>query len=90
MKSNFTTKIDLPSYRFQNLLTNYSSISKQKGFFSSYWDTGMYGNYFICEPDKLADVISVMREGYNMYANKVTDEELEKAKRRVYVEILQH
>ena len=25
-----------------------------------------------------------------MYSNKVTDEELERAKRRVYVEILQH
>jgi predicted Zn-dependent peptidase len=57
----------------------------------------MYGNYFMCRPDKLADVLAVTREGYqstilinSVYAEKITDEELEKAKRRVFVEILQH
>lgn len=57
----------------------------------------MYGNYFMCRPEKLADVLAVTREGYqstilinSVYAEKITDEELEKAKRRVFVEILQH
>lgn len=51
----------------------------------------------MCRPDKLADVLAVTREGYqstiliySVYAEKITDEELEKAKRRVFVEILQH
>ena len=72
-------------------------IETQKGFFSSYWDTGLYGNYFKTDPKHVKDIINYNTQAYagtlflrSEYANKITDEELERAKRKVYNEILHH
>jgi hypothetical protein len=60
MKSNvFFILVDSTSFKFQKHLSSYEFIDKQKGFYSSYWDTGMYGNYFHCEPEKVLDVIKL-------------------------------
>ena len=78
------------------MLARHEYIEKQKGFYSSYWDTGIFGNYFLCEPEKSLEVIqhsiealSSNKEYDSEYTQSVTDEELERAKRKVYVEILQ-
>lgn len=55
---------DLPSERFQHLLTQYKSLSKQKGFYTSYFDTGLFGNYFECQPDRLEDAINVTNQSF--------------------------
>ena len=54
----------LPSYRLQNLMAKYPFIHKQKGVFISYYDTGVFGNYFVTPPDKLTDLIKISRQGY--------------------------
>ena len=72
-------------------MAKYDYIQTQKGFFSSYWDTGIYGNYFACQPEKVRDILHHNIEAYAgiilikvEYANKITDEELERGKRKVY------
>ena len=58
MKSKYLINfIDSTSFKFQKHLAPLTFIDKQKGFYSSYWDTGLYGNYFHCEPEKVMDVI---------------------------------
>lgn len=52
-------KLDSTSFKFQKHLASYEFIDKQKGFYSSYWDTGLYGNYFHVQPDKVLDVIKL-------------------------------
>jgi len=52
------------SFKFQKHLASYDFIEKQKGFYSSYWDTGLYGNYFHVKPEKVLDVIKLSNEGY--------------------------
>lgn len=37
-------------------MANHDFIQTQKGFFSSYWDTGLYGNYFQTDPAHFKDV----------------------------------
>lgn len=73
-------------------MAKHDFILHQKGFYSSYWDTGLYGNYYLCDPKRALDVIKLSTEAYNrktcltlVYTDKVTDEELERAKRKVYV-----
>ncbi len=56
--------VDSTSFKFQKHLSSYDFIDKQKGFYSSYWDTGMYGNYFHVVPEKALDVIKLSTEGY--------------------------
>lgn len=72
---------DTPSFKFQQHLAPYDFILKQKGFYTAYWDAGIFGNYFVCEPEKAQDVISLSVEGFASkyhitveYAKKVTDE----------------
>ena len=64
-------------------MASHGYIETQKGFFSSYWDTGLYGNYFKTSPNNVKDVIMHNTEAYackiysNLeYANQITDEEL--------------
>ena len=57
--------IDSTSFKFQKHLAGYEFIDKQKGFYSSYWDTGLYGNYFHVAPEKVLDVIKLSAEGYS-------------------------
>jgi hypothetical protein len=64
MKSSSLIILDSLSFRFQKHLAHCDFIDKQKGFYSSYWDTGVYGNYFHCEPSKVLDVIKLNLEGY--------------------------
>lgn len=45
--------------------------------------------YWMLSNSQIKDM-HVLLETILVYSNKVTDEELERAKRRVYVEILQH
>jgi predicted Zn-dependent peptidase len=71
-------------------MAKHEFIEVQKGFYSSYWDTGLYGNYFVCEPSRFLDVIKLNTEAYANYAAKISDEELERTKRRVYNEVLHH
>jgi len=56
-------------------------IDTQKGFFSSYWDTGLYGNYFRTSPEHVKDILQHNTSAYagnlfltKEYANKITDE----------------
>ena len=84
MKSIFFSIVDSTSFKFQQHLAPHEYIKKQKGFYSSYWDTGLYGNYYHVEPEKVLDMMKLSNEGYScnfliisiVYANKVTDEEL--------------
>ena len=39
--------IDSNCFKYQKYLATYPFIQEQKGFYSSYWDTGIYGNYFV-------------------------------------------
>ena len=58
MKSiNFQIILDSSLFKFQKSLAEYDYIYTQKGFYSSYYDTGLFGNYFVCEPEKAGDVI---------------------------------
>ena len=45
-------------------MANYDYIQTQKGFFSSYWDTGLYGNYFKCDPKHVSDILQHNTEAY--------------------------
>jgi hypothetical protein len=45
-------------------MSNYPYITTQKGFYSSYWDTGLYGNYFRCAPEHVKDIIQHNAEAY--------------------------
>jgi hypothetical protein len=72
--------IDSPAFKFQQHLAPYDFIIKQKGFYSAYWDTGIFGNYFVCEPERAQDVIMLSLEAlqsnfirYLEYATSVTD-----------------
>lgn len=60
----FNFNEDSTSFKFQKHLASYDFIEKQKGFYSSYWDTGLYGNYFHVKPEKVLDVIKLSNEGY--------------------------
>ena len=57
MKSNKNKYIDSSSFKFQKELSVHPFIKKQKGFYSSYWDTGLFGNYFLIEPEKSVEAI---------------------------------
>ena len=45
-------------------MSKHDYIYSQKGFYSSYWDAGIYGNYFTCPPAKALDVIKHNSEAY--------------------------
>ncbi len=51
--------LDSTSFKYQKLLATCDFIQKQKGFYSSYWDTGLYGNYFHCQPEKVLEVLKI-------------------------------
>lgn len=62
-------------------MSQYEYIETQKGFFSSYWDTGIYGNYFKCDPRHVRSIMMHNAEAYAGsellyldYANRITDE----------------
>lgn len=57
--------LDCPAFKFQQHLAPYEFILKQKGFYSAYWDTGIFGNYFLCEPEKVQEVIKLNIEGFS-------------------------
>jgi len=40
-------------------MVKYDFIETQKGFYSSYWDTGLYGNYFVCDPARFREVVKL-------------------------------
>jgi hypothetical protein len=68
-------------FKYQKFMASYNFIETQKGFYSSYWDTGIYGNYFVCDPKKALDVIRLNIEAYASkfaiildYANNISDE----------------
>jgi hypothetical protein len=56
--------VDSNCFKYQKYLAKYPFIQEQKGFYSSYWDTGLYGNYFVVEPDKFKDVVKLNTEAY--------------------------
>ena len=45
-------------------MSSYPFIDTQKGFYSSYWDTGLYGNYFKCAPERVKEVMQRNSEAY--------------------------
>lgn len=47
MKSKELTYLDSNCFKYQKFMSKYSFIEQQKGFYSSYWDAGLYGNYFV-------------------------------------------
>jgi len=46
-------------------MAQYDFITTQKGFYSSYWDTGLYGNYFLIDPERFYDVVQYNNEAYS-------------------------
>lgn len=48
-------------------MAKHDFIQTQKGFFSSYWDTGLYGNYFQCDPKYVG---AIMQHNAEAYAGK--------------------
>ena len=56
--------IDSNCFKYQKVMSKYDYVQTQKGFFSSYWDTGLYGNYFRCDPKHVRDIMQHNAEAY--------------------------
>ncbi|KRW98652.1 Metalloenzyme, LuxS/M16 peptidase-like protein [Pseudocohnilembus persalinus] len=82
--------IDSNLNKFQQILNGYPNIHIQKSIYTPYKDTGLFGNYFHGELDCLPQTISLSKQIFQEYALNLTDEEIEKAKRTLYIELLQH
>lgn len=55
---------DCPAFKFQQHLAPHSFIEQQKGFYSAYWDTGLFGNYFLCKPENAREVVQLTLEAF--------------------------
>ncbi|KAI4837752.1 mitochondrial-processing peptidase subunit alpha [Plasmodium brasilianum] len=65
---------------FLNVLNNYNFIESCMAFSTQHSDTGLFGLYFTGEPSNTLDIINAMALEFQKM-NKVTDEELNRAKK---------
>ncbi|SBS84315.1 mitochondrial processing peptidase alpha subunit, putative [Plasmodium ovale] len=65
---------------FLNVLNNYNFIESCMAFSTQHSDTGLFGLYFTGEPTNTLDIINAMALEFHKM-NKVTDEELNRAKK---------
>lgn len=76
---------------FQNKLAGYNDILFQQSLFTPYMDCGLFGNYFYGDPDSFEDMMDLTKWIVEKYANgEITDLELDRAKNKLFIEILQH
>ncbi|CAD8062848.1 unnamed protein product [Paramecium sonneborni] len=75
---------------FQKLLLDYPEITTQKAVYTPYKDTALFGNYFVVNPNQLDSCIEVSKKIFEDYANQISSEELQRSKRRLFIELCQH
>ena len=73
-------------------MKNYKRILNQQSIFTPYRDTGLFGFYFYGESnlETFSDMVQANRELITMICENIKEHEVEKAKRVLYGEILQH
>ena len=59
----------------------------QKSVYTPYKDTGLFGNYFYGGPECYKSALDSSNRIFNLYANDISDIEIERAKRKVFIEL---
>lgn len=82
---------DASSNIFQNKLASYDEVLFQQSLFTPYMDCGLFGTYFYGSPDSFEDMIDLTKWIIEKYAKgQISDHELDRAKNKIFIEILQH
>ena len=72
---------------FQKIIHNVY-LEEQKSGYTPYLDTGLFGNYYYTNGHNLEDLVRLNTGIYSYLADNLQEVELERAKNRLYVEIL--
>lgn len=76
---------------FQNKLAGYQNILFQQSLFTPYLDSGLFGNFFYGDVGSFEDMMDLTKWIFEKYAKgEFSDVELDRAKSKLFIEILQH
>ena len=76
---------------FQNKLAAYNNILFQQSLYTPYMDCGLFGTFFYGDVASFEDMMDLTKWIFEKYAKgEITDVELDRAKNKLFIEILQH
>ncbi|EGR31667.1 mitochondrial processing peptidase beta, putative [Ichthyophthirius multifiliis] len=75
---------------YQKMLNQIEGVELQNGVYTPYNDTALFGNYYNGSPESLGQILQLQQTIWQKIRNFITDKEIQRAKKKLYIELFQH